>query len=143
MRFKTWADVQWDYCCHCWQKKVPHPKYATDPLSDGWEVCPSETINFTQTGKLGWCPHPTMLIAPFVHGAYYFGMCRNAQIARYNADIDKFIYWRQKFGNVYAEEIGHAGNDNGFDLFRPYGTLTVLPEGFKEIPLVLEWRTRG
>ena len=78
---------------------------------------------------------PEIMKAPFVNGAYYFGECRNAQIARYNAATDRFIYWRQKFGSVFAEDIHHAGNDDGFDLFEPHGVLETLPEGFKEIPL--------
>lgn len=40
---------------------------------------------------------------------------------------------REKLGNVYPESIGHAENDDGFDLFRPYGIVENPPF---EIPSV-------
>lgn len=70
---------------------------------------------------------------PFIHGAYYRGRCRNASIARYNAETNRFVYMRQKFGSVFPEDICHAENDDGFDLFEPYALLENSPF---EIPLV-------
>ena len=32
------------------------------------------------------------------HGVYYYGTCRNASIARWNADDQLFYHWRNKFG---------------------------------------------
>ena len=40
---------------------------------------------------------------------------------------------RQKFGSVFPEDICHAENDDGFDLFEPYALLENSPF---EIPLV-------
>jgi uncharacterized protein (DUF433 family) len=38
-----------------------------------------------------------------VHGRYYKGRCRNATIARWNADENCFYHWREKFGRIYIE----------------------------------------
>jgi len=70
---------------------------------------------------------------PFEDGAYYRGKCRNAQMARYSSSKNNFVYMREKFGHVYAESIGHAENDNGFDLFKPYALMENPPF---EIPFV-------
>jgi hypothetical protein len=40
---------------------------------------------------------------------------------------------RHKFGDVFPEDICHAGNDDGFDLFEPYAIVEDPPF---EIPLV-------
>lgn len=40
-----------------------------------------------------------------VHGCYYKGRCRNATIARWNAEENCFYHWREKFGAVYIETI--------------------------------------
>lgn len=69
----------------------------------------------------------------FKHGHYYYGKCRNARIAIYNAETDKFVYMRNKFDRIFPEEIGHAAHDNGFDLFEPYGEYLNPPF---EIPLI-------
>jgi hypothetical protein len=124
---------QWEFCPNCGQQKVPHPK--TEEMQDyTWMVCPSEVEYRAGRAPRYLCPPPPVLAAPFVHGAYYRGICRNAQIARYNAETDRFIYMREKFGYVYPEDICHAGCDNGFDLFRPYGLVENPPF---EIPLVV------
>jgi hypothetical protein len=47
----------------------------------------------------------------------YKGDCRNADIAIYIEELDKFIYERYKFGDVFLETIGHPDNDDGYDLF--------------------------
>ena len=33
-----------------------------------------------------------------VHGRYYKGRCRNATVARWNADEDRFYHWRESSG---------------------------------------------
>jgi hypothetical protein len=43
------------------------------------------------------------------------------------AASNRFVYMREKFGNVYPESIGHVENDDGFDLFRPYGIVENPP----------------
>lgn len=52
-----------------------------------------------------------------VHGAYYYGSCRNASIARWNADKQRFFYWRTKFNYSFVEEICHPEDDKVFDVF--------------------------
>ena len=52
-----------------------------------------------------------------VHGAYYYGRCRNASIARWNAGVQRFVYWRSKFGELFVEEICHPEDDQLFDVF--------------------------
>lgn len=59
-------------------------------------------------------------------GAYYIGECRNASIARWNGKV--FHYLRSKFGNVFAEEINHPEDDNGFDLFIPMEEVKITYE---------------
>lgn len=51
------------------------------------------------------------------HGAYYRGHCRNAEVARWNAELGKFIHWRQKFGHRFLEEICHPEDDQRYDVF--------------------------
>lgn len=53
------------------------------------------------------------------HGAYYYGDCRNANTARWDADKNKFFYWRTKFTMRFVEDINHPEDDDGFDLFVP------------------------
>jgi hypothetical protein len=79
--------------------------------------------------------HSECLRMPFIDGAYYHGICRNARVARYTAATNRFTYMREKFGRVFPEGIGHAENDNGFDLFKPYGILETPPF---EIPQLRE-----
>ena len=58
------------------------------------------------------------------HGSYYCGTCRNAQVARWNAEKEEFIYWRQEwYGDEYTETIKHPEDDNGMDLFYPFGEI--------------------
>ena len=67
-----------------------------------------------------------------IHGAYYWGSCRNAQTARWNGITEKFVYWRHTFGKRYVEDINHPEDDNGFDLFVPTEEVTC---GTPSIPL--------
>jgi len=60
---------------------------------------------------------PKIEKADLVHGAYYYGRCRNASIARWNAETERFVYWRNKFGQVFVEEICHPEDDKVFDVF--------------------------
>ena len=66
-----------------------------------------------------------------VHGTYYRGRCRNASIARWNANIRVFVHWRTKFGNTFLEEICAPEDENRFDVFV---TESVIgPEELKEV----------
>lgn len=52
------------------------------------------------------------------HGHYYTGECRNANVARWNADEDCFYIPRYKFGRVWFDCIVHADDDDGvWDVF--------------------------
>lgn len=54
-----------------------------------------------------------------VDGVTYKGSCRNATEARWNAELNCFIYQRYKFGSVYDDTCNHPEDDDGFDLFVP------------------------
>jgi hypothetical protein len=51
-----------------------------------------------------------------VHGRFYKGRCRNATIARWNADEQRFYHWREKFGRIFIETIGYPTDDERFDV---------------------------
>lgn len=54
-----------------------------------------------------------------VDGAYYIGCCRNAYLAVWIAEEEKFYYLRRKFSHIFSESINHPEDDNSFDLFIP------------------------
>lgn len=58
------------------------------------------------------------------HGAYYRGRCRNATVARWNGEDQKFYYWREKFGQTYVVSIRHIEDDNVFDAFNAFEEIT-------------------
>ena len=55
--------------------------------------------------------------AQLAHGRYYEGNCRNATVARWNADHNRFFHWRAKFGHKYVEDICHPDDEQYFDVF--------------------------
>jgi hypothetical protein len=55
-----------------------------------------------------------------VHGTYYYGRCRNASIARWDAVKQVFVHWRQKFGAIFREEIKCREDELHFDVFDPF-----------------------
>lgn len=57
-------------------------------------------------------------------GEYYYGACRNAHTARWDAHKNQFTYWRHKFGTKFLETIRHPEDDDGFDLFHPKEIVT-------------------
>lgn len=72
--------------------------------------------------------------AELEHGEYYEGGCRNAAVARWNADTQKFYYRRHKFGTSFIEEIHHADDDNVFDVFNAVKKIDPIdpPINFEE-----------
>jgi hypothetical protein len=60
---------------------------------------------------------PKIAKKDLAHGAYYYGRCRNATIARWNAKTEKFFYFRNKFGETFIEEICHPEDDKLYDVF--------------------------
>lgn len=53
-----------------------------------------------------------------VHGKYYIGNHRIARIAQWDAEKQKFLYWRHKF-RFFIDNCNHFEDDNGFALFVP------------------------
>lgn len=76
----------------------------------------------------------SILKKDLIDGAYYAGVCRNASIARWKADIECFVHWRIKFGIPSTETIQHPENaaDNRLDYFIPFRQLDHIK---MEIPL--------
>ncbi len=71
------------------------------------------------------------------HGAYYEGKCRNAKIARWNAELGLFFYNRTKFSRIFVESIKHPEDESPFDLFWPAKEISVeekdkVPLGWEE-----------
>lgn len=66
------------------------------------------------------------------HGVYYFGKCRNAYVARWDAERQRFTYIREKFGDRFPEDINAPEDDNGYDLF--VAVAEVEPEEQEKIP---------
>lgn len=60
---------------------------------------------------------PKIPKANLQHGEYYYGRCRNATIARWDANAEQFVYERQKFGFKYFETILCPEDDDTFDVF--------------------------
>lgn len=74
-----------------------------------------------------------------IHGRYYFGRCRNADVARWNSKTNRFYYWRHKFNETFLEEINHPEDDNGYDLFKPNRMVTpseLVSDGVWIIPFI-------
>ena len=57
--------------------------------------------------------------ARLVDGNYYAGRCRNANIARWNAQDQQFYHWRTKFNRTFIETIDYWVVDGQFDGFIP------------------------
>ena len=73
---------------------------------------------------------PKIAKADLVHGEYYRGRCRNATIARWNAEQQRFVHWRTKWGDTFTEEICHPDDEKDFDVF----VVEAVCEPVKEIP---------
>lgn len=127
-------DSQWSICAFCGKTKILD-RVVVDRLMEAGQSETDAKAYARRCQYLVCFPEHlySKMKPPFQHGAYYHGHCRNARVARYNAETDRFIYMRTKFGSTFAEDICHEGNDNGYDLFQPYGIMQNPPF---EIPLV-------
>ena len=67
-----------------------------------------------------------------VHGAYYRGRCRNASVARWDGEQQRFVYWRTKFHFKFLETIECPEDEVHSDVFV---AKELLPEPPEEIPL--------
>lgn len=52
-----------------------------------------------------------------IHGVYYEGRCRNANVARWNANTQTFFHHRTKFGHTFIEEIKCPEDEARYDVF--------------------------
>ena len=118
------VESQWYTCKYCGAQKV-RGDYAIGHPSVYLE-CPNRELH-------------TEEMVPFEqleHGVYYYGSCRNATFARWNAETNQFVYMRRKFNNTFPEEIGYwidaKPGEHRFDEFKPYGKLDAPPF---EIPM--------
>ena len=75
---------------------------------------------------------PKIAKADLEHGAYYVGRCRNASEARWDANKNRFVHWRTKFGHKYLEEICHHEDNKHFDVFVVEKKTEIIAE---DIPL--------
>ena len=76
-------------------------------------------------------------------GQYYWGICRNARVARWSAKHQLFFHQRKK-GGWYVESIPHPVDEKttvmfdkvvGFDVFVPWAEVEALEvERVDEIP---------
>lgn len=138
--------LQWSLCVFCGAQKVQDPTIVDKLMGHGktreeaeayvresgsvYLVCPNREQH-THAHPKGF---PMVPLEQLEHGAYYTGKCRNAVVARWNAETQKFIYMREKFRFVYPEEILYWVEGHHFDEFRPYAKLENPPF---EIPLTL------
>ena len=74
---------------------------------------------------------PVLPKSQLQHGHYYIGRCRNASVARWNANQQCFYHWREKFQRIYIKKIKHPIDEQEFDVFR---VLAELAEPKFEIP---------
>ena len=104
--------------------------YYAAPLIDG-------KLDPNRPQQTCFPPKELVPLEQLVHGFYYRGKCRNAQVARWNAETQKFVYMREKFGHVFPEDIGYwieaKPGEHRFDEFKPYALMENPPF---EIPLV-------
>lgn len=68
-------------------------------------------------------------------GDYYIGISRNARVARW--DGEKFLHWRNKWGNNFIETIKHREDDQIFDVFDAWARVDNIHQ-IREIPLEQE-----
>jgi hypothetical protein len=59
-----------------------------------------------------------------VDGQFYAGDHRNATIARWDANKNKFIYMRTKWNATFEDDCNHFEDDDGYALFVPIKTAT-------------------
>jgi hypothetical protein len=60
---------------------------------------------------------PVIKKEDLIHGAYYRGTCRNANLARWDVDNEVFWHWRYKFGDMFTEQIKCPEDEDHYDVF--------------------------
>ena len=106
-------------------------KYVKYPNHSTYKECPTP-----ERHKEG---NPMVPFDELEHGAYYCGRCRNAAVARWNSETKRFVYMREKFGQVFSEDIGYwieaKPSEHRFDEYKPYCKTDSPPF---EIPLTAQ-----
>ena len=74
---------------------------------------------------------PIIPKSELIHGAYYNGRCRNASIARWSGETQRFYHWRYKFGGKFIEEIMAPEDEKHYDVFVAE---SILENPTEEIP---------
>ncbi len=137
---KDTASRQFEICPRCGRKKTPE-EMSSDLLRRLAVRFVSTDFFLTALRSCEQCLaqgefEKMVPMSDLEHGAYYFGTCRNATVARWNGKIQKFVYVRVKFDDVFPEEIGYGVDakpgEKRFDEFRPYGKMGNPPF---EIPM--------
>lgn len=54
-----------------------------------------------------------------IDGQFYKGNHRQAKVAKWNDQKQKFIYLRNKFGHTFEDTCNHFEDDDGYALFVP------------------------
>lgn len=118
-------------------------------LSDKiYGMIPTWLPNILNETKTGWIPNPKprpdlteyyflglIRKEDLVHGEYYLGSCRNADVARWDGKRQLFRHVRHKFGDSFEEDIPHPEDQDGYDIFVPVMKVEPAPgqkvyEGF-------------
>ena len=68
---------------------------------------------------------PHLPKSALIDGQYYYGRCRNANVAKWRAKENDFIHWRTKFGLTFTEEIRHPEDELRYDVFYPVREATA------------------
>ncbi len=84
-----------------------------------------------------WSGRPILPKDQLKHGLYYKGRCRNATIARWNAEENVFYHWRKKFDRIYIQTIKYPTDEDEpwWDIFF---VVEDLPNPKFEIPFDAE-----
>jgi len=85
-----------------------YPKLDRDDLA-AVEANVAATIRARTHDKI--TGRPILSKDKLVHGGYYKGRCRNATVARWNAEDQCFYHWREKFGRIYIETIKYPTDE--------------------------------
>lgn len=67
---------------------------------------------------------------------YYKGYCKNATVAVWDADNQRFWYVSHKWDTPFYEAVQHASDDNGFDLFYPEEPVKPAPDQEVDLEMV-------
>jgi hypothetical protein len=71
-----------------------------------------------------------------VHGAYYIGTCRNANLARWDGKREVFMHWRWNFNQRFIEEIRCPEDEARWDVFIAEYEVEEPTNTDNQIPLI-------